>query len=130
MGEGDGGGEVRPLALTVTSPQHEKRTAADPAGEPPLEEATMSVSQPRTVGILIFDDVEVLDFCGPFEVFSTARPDGESSDSSRLFDVVTIAEEDRLVQCRGRLPVQPHHTIDDHPGLNILVVPGGLGTRR
>lgn len=34
----------------------------------------------RTVGIQIFDDVEVLDFFGPFEVFSTARPAGSYSD--------------------------------------------------
>ena len=34
-----------------------------------------------TVGILIFDEVEVLDFCGPFEVFSIARPNGENSDN-------------------------------------------------
>lgn len=84
----------------------------------------------RTVGILIFDDVEVLDFCGPFEVFSIARPAGVTDDESRLFRVVTIAEEDRLVTCRGRLLVQPHHTLEDHPPLDILVVPGGQGTRR
>ena len=38
-----------------------------------------------TVGILIFDDVEVLDFCGPFEVFSIARPNGENSDDNQTF---------------------------------------------
>ena len=42
----------------------------------------------RTVGILIFDDVEVLDFCGPFEVFSTARPAGIHSDDAALFKEV------------------------------------------
>ena len=90
----------------------------------------MADSQPRTVGILIFDDVEVLDFCGPFEVFSIARPLDDASDDARLFQVVTIAEEDRIIHCRGDLLVQPHHTIDDHPALDILVVPGGQGTRR
>ena len=90
----------------------------------------MADSQPRTVGILIFDDVEVLDFCGPFEVFSIARPLDDASDDARLFQAVTIAEEDRIIHCRGDLLVQPHHTIDDHPPLDILVVPGGQGTRR
>ncbi len=90
----------------------------------------MADSQPRTVGILIFDDVEVLDFCGPFEVFSIARPLDDASDDARLFQAVTIAEEDRIIHCRGDLLVQPHHTIDDHPALDILVVPGGQGTRR
>lgn len=90
------------------------------------------ISQPnrRTVGILIFDNVEVLDFCGPFEVFSTTRPLGESDDETRLFTVLTIAERERTVTCRGGLLVQPHATIHDHPPLDILIVPGGQGTRR
>src|SRR6266567_1786247 len=83
-----------------------------------------------TVGILIFDDVEVLDFCGPFEVFSTARLAGEHSDDSQLFNVVTIAEEDKIITCRGGLLVKPHTTIENHPPLDILLVPGGQGTRR
>jgi transcriptional regulator GlxA family with amidase domain len=90
----------------------------------------MATSHARTVGILIFDEVEVLDFCGPFEVFSIARNPGDSSDDARLFNAVTIAEENRIIRCRGGLLVQPHHTIDDHPPLDILVVPGGQGTRR
>ncbi len=83
-----------------------------------------------TVGILIFDDVEVLDFCGPFEVFSVARPVEEHSDELKLFTVVTISEEYRIVTCRGGLLVKPHATIEDHPPLDILIVPGGQGTRR
>ncbi len=90
----------------------------------------MTTTAARTVGILIFDDVEVLDFCGPFEVFSVARPTGENSDESRLFNVVVIAETAETVSCRGGLLVRPHHTIADHPPLDILVVPGGKGTRR
>jgi transcriptional regulator GlxA family with amidase domain len=85
---------------------------------------------PRTVGILIFDDVEVLDFCGPFEVFSVARPVGKQRDEARLFTVFTITQEPRLIRCRGGLLVQPHHTLADHPPRDILVVPGGVGTRR
>lgn len=82
--------------------------------------------QQRTVGILIFDDVEVLDFCGPFEVFAITQPAGERS-TTRLFQVLTIAEEDRVISCRGGLLVQPHHTIENHPPLDIIVVPGGPG---
>ena len=95
---------------------------------PPSEQT--GPSRRRTVGILIFDDVEVLDFCGPFEVFFAARLDGQTDDDPRLFDVVTIAEEKRPVRCSGDLLVQPQHTLDDHPPLDILVVPGGDGTRR
>lgn len=84
----------------------------------------------RTVGILIFDQVEVLDFCGPFEVFASARPLGTTGDDERYFSAITIAEEQRIIQCRGGLQVKPHYTIDDHPPLDIVVVPGGQGTRR
>lgn len=86
----------------------------------------------QTVGILIFDDVEVLDFCGPFEVFATTQTPGQDSqdDAARPFQVITIAERAAMVKCRGGLLVQPHYTIDDHPPLDILVVPGGWGTRR
>ena len=90
----------------------------------------MDRNQPRTVGILIFDEVEVLDFCGPFEVFSSARPAGKNGLDDRLFRVVTIAEEARTISARGGLLVQPHHTIADHPSLDILLVPGGFGTRQ
>jgi transcriptional regulator GlxA family with amidase domain len=90
---------------------------------------TMS-GESRTVGILVFDDVEVLDFCGPFEVFSVSRAPGVTGDVNPLFRAVTIAEEDRIINCRGGLLLQPHYTIANHPELDILVVPGGQGTRK
>ena len=91
----------------------------------------MANAEQRAVGILIFDEVEVLDFCGPFEVFSVARAPGEDGgDEVPLFRVLTIAERPGIVRCTGGLLVQPHHTISDHPPLDILVVPGGRGTRR
>ncbi|MGN6813775.1 MAG: DJ-1/PfpI family protein [Thermomicrobiales bacterium] len=91
----------------------------------------MGERQVRNVGILVFDDVEVLDFCGPFEVFSVARPAGERADALRLFTVRTVAEEDRLIRCRGGLLVQPHLTTAAAPPgtFDILVAPGGQGTR-
>jgi transcriptional regulator GlxA family with amidase domain len=88
------------------------------------------MSTPRTVGILIFDDVEVLDFCGPFEVFSVARAPEKDGEEDALIRAITIAEEDRIINCRGGLLVQPHYTIANHPQLDIVVVPGGRGTRR
>lgn len=91
----------------------------------------MANDRHRTVGILIFDDVEVLDFAGPFEVFSVAsRPDDGPGEDQSLFTVQVIAETAEIVRCRNGLLVQPHHTIADHPPLDILVVPGGRGTRR
>ncbi len=80
----------------------------------------------RTVGILLFDDVEVLDFAGPFEVFSVAgRRDG-----SYPFDVFTIAERTRPIAARNFLKVIPKHSFESFPKIDVLVVPGGFGTRR
>lgn len=80
----------------------------------------------RSVGILIFPDAEVLDFCGPFEVFASASHlDG----GERLFDVSIVAETSRTVACRGGLLVQPHHSFADSPRFDIIVIPGGAGTR-
>jgi transcriptional regulator GlxA family with amidase domain len=82
------------------------------------------VSAPRTVGILIFPEVEILDFCGPFEVFSSAT----SESGEKLFDAITVAETDALVSCRGGLLVQPNVTFATAPKFDIIVVPGGYGT--
>jgi transcriptional regulator GlxA family with amidase domain len=94
----------------------------------------MSINQPapRNVGILIFPDVEILDFCGPFEVFASATLPAQTDGGPemRLFEVFTIAERSELVACRGGLLVQPNHTLDEHPPLDLVVIPGGYGTRR
>ena len=84
---------------------------------------------PRSVGILVFNEVEVLDFCGPFEVFSVARLESMDDDEARLFQVFTVAEYAETVTCRGGLLVQPHYTVQNAPPFDILVVPGGRGTR-
>jgi transcriptional regulator GlxA family with amidase domain len=77
---------------------------------------------PFTTGILLFDEAEELDFVGPLEVFAMARKDGDR--------VVTIAEGDGPVRGNLGLRVLPDHTIADAPPLDVLVVPGGFGTRR
>ena len=86
-----------------------------------------------SVGILLFHDVEVLDFAGPFEVFSRARlvPGLESrrSDDSAPFSVFTVARGSEPVVCTGGLRVEPHFAFDTCPRIDILVVPGGFGTR-
>ena len=89
-------------------------------------------AEPRNVGILIFPDVEILDFCGPFEVFASAALPAEvdGGPETRLFEVFTIAERPEIITCRGGLLVQPNHTLDSHPLLDVVVIPGGYGTRR
>jgi transcriptional regulator GlxA family with amidase domain len=80
----------------------------------------------RNVAILIFDEVEVLDFCGPFEVFSvTGRRSGLEP-----FNVYTVAQKAGPVVARNGLSVNPAHTFDDCPPPDVLIVPGGYGTRR
>jgi transcriptional regulator GlxA family with amidase domain len=84
----------------------------------------------RNVGIYIFDEVEVLDLGGPFEVFSTA-----SRMKSRLqpgaakpFEVFTLADTMRTVRARGGLMVQPNFDISNHPAIDLFIVPGGVVT--
>ncbi len=85
------------------------------------------------VGILVFDGVEVLDFTGPFEVFSRVRltPGIESrrSDESAPFDVFTVARSRASIRAIGGLEVVPHCSFADAPRIDLLVVPGGFGTR-
>jgi transcriptional regulator GlxA family with amidase domain len=85
----------------------------------------------KRVGILVFDDVEVLDFCGPFEVFSVTRLDEEKRrEEPSPFEVFTVAEKDATVATTGGMKVVPEYTLENSPPLDILVVPGGWGTRR
>ncbi|MBA2564209.1 MAG: DJ-1/PfpI family protein [Gemmatimonadetes bacterium] len=80
----------------------------------------------RDVAVLLFDEVEVLDFAGPFEVFSvTGRRTGLAP-----FNVYTVSERAGPVHARNDLRVVPTHSFASCPPPEILVVPGGFGTRR
>lgn len=80
----------------------------------------------HTVAIVLFDEVEVLDFCGPFEVFSVASRQTEPP----ALGVFTVAEKPVPVVARNGLSVNPHHAWTDCPEIDVLVVPGGIGTRK
>jgi transcriptional regulator GlxA family with amidase domain len=86
-----------------------------------------------SVGILVFDGVEVLDFAGPFEVFSRTRLspglDSRRSAETAPFDVFTVARSRAVVTATGGLEIVPRHGFDDAPRIDLLVVPGGFGTR-
>ena len=84
----------------------------------------------ESVGILAFDDVEVLDLCGPFQVFDSVRPVDQHDDAARLFNVIVLAEELKTLRCRGGLQITPQATIETHEPLDILILPGGPGARR
>lgn len=79
----------------------------------------------HTVGILLFDDVEVLDFAGPYEVFSVTQDEQKH----KPFNVVTISETGKEIRARNGLRVIPDYSFQTHPPLDTLIVPGGYGAR-
>lgn len=79
----------------------------------------------RTVAILAFDDMEVLDYAGPYEVFNVAGELG----SDRPFEVFSVGLTGGTATGRGGFAVRPSYALDDAPHADVLVVPGGAGTR-
>jgi transcriptional regulator GlxA family with amidase domain len=75
----------------------------------------------RTIGIVLFDDTEELDWAGPWEVLTAGAKDGDR--------VITVAETLEPVRCAKGLRVLPDNSFDDCPELDVILVPGGLGTR-
>jgi transcriptional regulator GlxA family with amidase domain len=77
------------------------------------------------VGIFLFNDIELLDFAGPYEVFSVSS---ELNDY-QLFKVFTITQDGREIKSVNGLKVIPDYHFTNHPPIDILVVPGGVGTK-
>lgn len=86
------------------------------------------------VGIYIYDDAEVLDFSGPFEVFSTAN---RLSNPQNIFNVFLVAENSGTssssnitlpIKARGGYNVLPHYDFTNHPNIDVLIVVGGVHT--
>jgi transcriptional regulator GlxA family with amidase domain len=82
-----------------------------------------------TFGLLVFDDAEELDFIGPWEVFTVSAMLRERA-GAEPDTAVTIAERPGPIRCAKGLRMLPDHTFGDHPPLDVLLVPGGMGTRR
>ena len=83
-------------------------------------------NQKRRVCIVIFDEVEVLDFSGPFEVFSTTG----GRQGLTPFEVCTVSEDGERITARGGLSINPAYSFQNCPRADILLIPGGMGTRR
>lgn len=75
----------------------------------------------RTIGLVIFEDAEELDWVGPLEVLASACKDGDR--------LVTVAESAGPIRGAKGMQVLPDHTFDDCPPLDVVLVPGGRGTR-
>lgn len=79
----------------------------------------------RNVAILVFDDVEILDFAGPFEVFAVT----DELRAHGAYRVFTVGPTERVIRARNGLQIVPDFTCSSCPAPHLLVVPGGLGTR-
>jgi len=91
----------------------------------------MNKKIPLIVGILIFDDVEILDVAGPFEVFAVTRlNDQQRLQQSSPFKVYLISETNKQITAIGGLRLTPDVTITECPELDLLIIPGGWGTRK
>ncbi|MHB1090173.1 MAG: DJ-1/PfpI family protein [Ilumatobacteraceae bacterium] len=84
-----------------------------------------------SVGIFVFENVEVLDFAGPYEVFTTASRVHRRSRPSDpdLFKVIIIGRTGAPVRARAGLSIHPDYYFKNHPPIDILVVPGGVVTQ-
>lgn len=108
-----------PLFACATPARQELALRA-PLPARPSELAAPGPAKPRTVAILLYEGVELLDFAGPGEVFSSARgPDGPA------FRVTTVAAQAGPLRSQGFVTLTPEHTFEDCPPPDILVVPGG-----
>lgn len=75
------------------------------------------------IGIYVYDQAEVLDFSGPFEVFSTAT---RICGDNKPFSVFLIGERSGVVHARGGYRVMTDFSIIDHPPIDVLIVAGGM----
>lgn len=79
----------------------------------------------HNVGIFLFPQIELLDFAGPYEVFSVT----DELNNHQLFNVFTIADGGQEIKTINGLKVLADYDFHNHPPVDILVLPGGIGTR-
>jgi len=83
------------------------------------------MSKKLNIGILIFDEAEVLDFAGPFEVFAVCS----ELQNHKLFNVFTVAKKTSSINAVNGLSVNPTYSFANAPQIDILIISGGSGTR-
>lgn len=87
----------------------------------------MNADLTRKVSILVFDEIEVLDLAGPFEVFSVASRVALRKGAARApFEVRLVADQPRTISARGNFNVHAHTGIADVESTSVLLVPGGI----
>jgi transcriptional regulator GlxA family with amidase domain len=80
----------------------------------------------KHIGVLLFDDVEELDAVGPWDVLSYWTQHYPQDG----YDVSCVSVDGRSVRAAKGLVLGAHHSFDDAPPLEVLLHPGGIGTRR
>ena len=79
----------------------------------------------KSIGILLFDDVELLDFAGPLEVFTSAN----HVDDNDLFSVETVGLTERIRVSKSNLDIRPDKIFNESLSYDLFLIPGGIGTR-
>jgi putative intracellular protease/amidase len=117
------------IAYTATTGErHSKRGAAMAItvdGTAPVSLTRAVAADSKQIGILVFPDVEELDVVGPWEVLSFWTRNHPADG----YTVTTLSKSGGLVECAKGLVVQSHYSYEDAPALDVLVYPGGQGTR-
>ena len=88
-----------------------------------LDDYSDTIKNTMNIAIYIYDQAEVLDFSGPFEVFSTAN---RLCKERQLFNVFLVAEHADVITARGGYKVVPHYCFANHPKIDLLMVVGGM----
>jgi transcriptional regulator GlxA family with amidase domain len=91
---------------------------------------TSETNRPFNIGIFLYDQVEELDFCGPYETFKSAANARRQRERTPDWQVFTVAEEGGLLSTSGDLRIQPRFTFENHPPIDLLLVPGGAANRQ
>ena len=82
-----------------------------------------------TIGLVLFDQAEELDWVGPFEVFTMAREVSGGQGPASKIRVVLVSESGRVVTGAKGLRNEVDASFGASPKLDVLLIPGGIGTR-
>nr|WP_278335345.1 DJ-1/PfpI family protein [Clostridium oryzae] len=79
----------------------------------------------KNIAVLVFNDVELMDFCGPYDVFSMAN----KVKNDKGFNIFTVSEKKGMVMTQNGLSINSDYSIYDCPQIDMLIIPGGQGSR-
>jgi transcriptional regulator GlxA family with amidase domain len=86
----------------------------------------MKTDNKLSVAILVFDEVEVLDFTGPLEAFSAVN-----DVSAHEVHAYTLSLDRQLIACRSNLSIKANASVDTaYPLFDLIIIPGGMGVRK